>query len=185
MFLSKKAKFTFSGYAFAQLKKIKGHRKWIMFDQIEPNPEDYVHEKTRKGLDGKVLTYNHFREHEYNDALKKWNHYLDWKKNRNPQRAKLEEKYGFDCKHATHLIRLLRMGHEILTTGKVNVLRKDREELLDIRNGKWEYDKLVNYAEALEKELDNLYETSVLPHSPNDKDINKLLIEITEESLNV
>jgi hypothetical protein len=29
LFLSKKAKFTFSGYAMAQLKRIKGHNKWI------------------------------------------------------------------------------------------------------------------------------------------------------------
>ena len=27
--LSKKAAFTFTGYAFAQLKRIKGHNKWI------------------------------------------------------------------------------------------------------------------------------------------------------------
>lgn len=29
LFLSKKAKFTFSGYAMSQMKRIKGHHKWI------------------------------------------------------------------------------------------------------------------------------------------------------------
>lgn len=29
LFLSKKAKFTFSGYAMAQMKRIRGHNKWI------------------------------------------------------------------------------------------------------------------------------------------------------------
>lgn len=187
LFLSKKAKFTFSGYAFAQLKRIKGHRKWIMFKEKEPKPEDFFCNKSRKDSKGGNIPYTHFREGEYKEALKKWNQYSDWKKNRNPQRAELEEKYGYDTKHAMHLIRLLRMGHEILTTGKVNVLRKDREELLDIRAGKWEYDKLVSYAEQLENKLENVYEIydrSPLPHSPDDKAIDKLLIEITEESLN-
>ena len=36
LFLSKKAKFTFSGYAVAQLKRIKGHNKWIN----NPQPKD-------------------------------------------------------------------------------------------------------------------------------------------------
>ena len=41
-------------------------------------------------------------------------------------------------KHASHLIRLLRMGSEILETGEINTYRKDdRDLLLDIKNGKW------------------------------------------------
>lgn len=184
LFLSKKAKFTFAGYAFAQLKRIKNHRKWIMFKESEPKPEDFFCTKHRKLGDGSTKPYEHFREHEYDVALKKWNQYLKWKKERNPDRAILEEKYGYDCKHAMHLIRLLRMGIEILTEGKVIVLRHDREELLAIRRGEWDYDKLVAYAEGLEKQLDEFYEKSTLRHSPDDKKIDKLLQEITEDFLN-
>ena len=37
LFLSKKAKHSFSGYAYAQLKRIKGHHKWIQNPQeVEP-----------------------------------------------------------------------------------------------------------------------------------------------------
>ena len=36
LFLSKKAKFTFSGYAVAQLKRIKGHNRWLN----NPQPDD-------------------------------------------------------------------------------------------------------------------------------------------------
>lgn len=184
LFLSKRAKFTFAGYAFAQLKRIKGHRKWLMFDQVEPKLEDYVVIKTRNEYNRNIIRYQHFREQEYKNDLKKWNQYLSWKKSRNPKRAELEEKYGYDCKHAMHLVRLLRMGHEILTTGEVNVFRKDREKLLEVRAGKWDYDKLVNYAEQLEYELDILYDKSSLQHHPSDKAINKLLIELTEVGLN-
>lgn len=185
LFLSTKAKHTFSGYAFAQLKRIKNHRKWIMFKAERPKEEDYFVDKTRKSSDGiTTIPYKKFREHEFDVDLKKYNQYLDWKKNRNPDRAILEEKCGYDSKHACHLMRLLRMGKEILETGKVNVLRPDREELLELRNGVWTYDRLIEEAEKAEKELEYLYENSPLQKKPKDKEIDKLLIGITEEFLN-
>src|SRR6185503_11533669 len=36
LFLSNKAKFTFSGYACAQAKKIERHRKWIVLGEVNP-----------------------------------------------------------------------------------------------------------------------------------------------------
>ena len=183
LFLSTKARYTFSGYAFAQLKRIKNHRKWIMFKEERPKEEDYFRDKTRQTSSG-IVHYKKFLEHDFDVAFKKYNQYLTWKKNRNPDRAVLEEKYGYDSKHAMHLIRLLHMGVEILTEGKVNVLRLDREELLDIRNGKWEYDKLVSYAEKLQDDVALVYDKSDLQKIPDYNKINKLLQEITEGFLN-
>lgn len=41
-FLSKKAKFTFSGYAYAQLKRIKSHRAWLLNPpKCAPDRKDY------------------------------------------------------------------------------------------------------------------------------------------------
>ena len=183
LFISSKAKFTFAGYAFAQLKRIKGHRKWLMFDQKEPNQEEFFIKKSRL-VNGQTIWYTKFLEHEHDAAKKKYSQYLNWKKNRNPKRAELEDKHGYDTKHGMHLMRLLRMGIEILETGKVNVLREDRKDLMDIRKGVWSYDKLVGEAEALEAKLDTLYDNSQIPKNPNDKAINKLLISITEDFLN-
>ena len=180
LFQSRKAKFTFSGYAFAQLKRIKGHQKWINNPQEEPKSENYFTDKVRQTSQG-PQKYSHFQEHEYDAALKKWQQYKDWVVNRNAQRSELEHKFGYDTKHAMHLIRLLRMGKEILTGKGVIVKRPDREELLAIRNGAWTYEKLIDYAESLEAELNALYEKSPLPHSPNDKEIDKLLIDITQD----
>jgi predicted nucleotidyltransferase len=36
-------------------------------------------------------------ERQYTARLKEWQQYQDWKKNRNPARAALEAKYGYDC----------------------------------------------------------------------------------------
>jgi hypothetical protein len=42
MFLSKKVKHTYSGYAFAQIKKIESHRKWLLDPpQHKPTPEEF------------------------------------------------------------------------------------------------------------------------------------------------
>lgn len=79
-----------------------------------------------------------------------------------------------NSKHGAHLVRLLRMGREILSEGKVIVKRPDREELLAIRNGLWSYDRLIDYADQMEKEITALYETSKLRTRPNTNRLDTL-----------
>ena len=89
-----------------------------------------------------------------------------------------------NCKHAYHLVRLIKMAEEILTTGKVIVKRPDREDLLSIRNGAWSYEKLISFAEEKQKSLDIAYNSyNVLPKAPNFKKIDELLIQMIEKSL--
>ena len=83
--------------------------------------------------------------------------WLSWKKERNPARRELEEKSGYDTKHASHLIRLMRMGYEIITEGKVLVKRPDAEELLAVKNGAWSFEKVMEFKDEMEKKLDAEY----------------------------
>lgn len=53
------------------------------------------------------------------------------------KRRALVLKHGYDCKNASHLIRLLRMCVEFLETGQLNVLRRDADELVDIKRGRY------------------------------------------------
>lgn len=123
-------------------------------------------------------------ERQYTGAKREWDQYQNWKKTRNPARAALEEKYGYDTKHAYHLVRLIRMCREILTTGKVLVKRPDREELLTIRNGAWTYEQLIEFADREEVELNELYNTStVLPKMPDKEKLDALCIKLVEQSL--
>ena len=113
------------------------------------------------------------QEKAYGQLLKKQKDYNAWVRNRNPARHELESKYGYDCKHAMHLVRLLRMGKELLATGQLQVYRPDREELQRIRNGEWEYEQVITHAKA---ELESMYDLArstdcVLPAQPN---FNKL-----------
>jgi len=176
LFLSRKAKFTFSGYAMAQLKKIRGHNRWLNDPQPvnEPEPAKYLKTKHIDGLGHREL----FDQVAYDMALKQWRQYWEWKENRNQTRAALEESHGYDTKHAMHLIRLLRMGTEIMRGEGVKVRRSDREELLAIRDGALSYDELVAMAEEYERQLENLYQTSDLPHAPDVGKIDALLTAI-------
>jgi len=119
-----------------------------------------------------------FKEKEYRRALKYWQQYNEWKKNRNPVRAEMEAKYGFDGKHGMHLVRLLRMCREILTEGKVLVRRPDAEELLSIRDGAWSYEKLMLWAEAEDKALIEVARKSPLPKQPDRKWLDGLCQEL-------
>lgn len=85
-----------------------------------------------------------------------------------------------NSKHGMHLVRLMRMCREILTTGEVVVKRPDAEELLAIRNGAWSYERLVEWAEREDAELEEVARTSPLPHAPDRARLDQLCQEIVE-----
>lgn len=239
MFLSKKIRHTLSGYAISQLRRIKGHRKWLTNPLKEPptreefglpsyreirkdqldaalsvirnEMEDWnfdwqtLEEDVRINLkneyeshllkyhitsDDMVFTNSCYKlgyeenfieimqkEKQYRSKVQEWNQYQGWLKERNPKRAAMEKESSYDRKHASHLVRLMRMCEEVLTTGKLNVDRTniDAEELKAIKNnGIWKYEDLISWAETQEEKIKGLYETcTVLPNEPDYKQINK------------
>jgi len=231
--LSSKIAFTTSGYALSQLKRIKGHNKWINNPQSPDRPKhidyislvhnftgvktfkvdlrDYANDHRLVPFSSDVYglfpakgysPFNHetgalnsdyegdshelgvplfiikFNRSVYETAKETWSHYWDWKKNRNEKRSELEEKFGYDTKHAMHLVRLLRMGVEALETGEIVVLRPDAQELLAIRNGSWTYEEVVEYAEMMDAKVrDELYPKTTLPKKPDIKLAAKLVME--------
>lgn len=134
------------------------------------------------GFDAQFLLFlNQYKQ--YRHAKAEFKSYQNWLKNRNLARARLEAKWGYDSKHAQHLVRLLRMAREILETGQVHVKRPDAEELRAIRNGAWTYEQVIEFGETEDKALDEVMEKSSLPKSPNRKKINQVLTEVTDEYL--
>lgn len=176
LFLTKRAKHTFSGYAIAQLKKIRSHKAWVVSPQPKeaPLPAKFVKRKFIEGL-GQADVFDQLA---YDMALKQWKQYHEWKENRNPKRAAMEEESGYDRKHAMHLIRLLLMGREILKGEGVVVKRPDREYLLSIRSGAFEYDEVVARSDELVAELETLYDDAPLPKAPDVEKIDALLVSI-------
>jgi uncharacterized protein len=87
----------------------------------------------------------------------------------------------YDAKNMMHTFRLLNMAYEIATEGAIHVYRKDREELLKIRSGAFEYEYLIQLSNEKLQYIEEAFAKSSLPDEPNKNAINTLLIEMREE----
>lgn len=201
IFLSQKAAHTFVGYAMSQLHRLEGHYDWIQNPPNKPVPESYqkwvelfpestpyqieLESHVFRVLPPKegTIRMEHFDKGAFKNANKKYGQYLDWLKNRNPDRSKLEQAYGYDSKHAMHLCRLLRMGLEIVRDGEVHVLRPDAPELNDIRNGKFQYPELIDYAKTLKDQVEGCLDKSPLPKKPDYVKAEALLVGLIQTSI--
>ena len=117
--------------------------------------------------------------------MRDWKSYQKWSRERNPKRKALEVRCGYDSKHASHLVRLLRMALEILSTGEVHVHRPDGAELLGIRQGDWDYERLMEHVRDLEARLPGEAEASTLPKSADHKGLAELYLNIVEKTYGI
>lgn len=237
LFLSKKCKYTYSGYAYSQLKRIQGHYQWISNPPKCPIKQDYIVKKYRNNVTGKFIpegdyinkkiraekivnsgksidkqlssavspdkldgmttdhNFGNFNEWELVDCFDEknfkldasnWEKYLTWKENRNEARSKLEEKFYYDVKHASHLVRLLLQGKQILGEHKLDTHLKGENLnfVRDVLEGKYSYPKLIEVVEALNNDLNVLYEKSELRSEPKTKEIEEILVEILKKEVN-
>ena len=125
----------------------------------------------------------YFNKDSYSLYCKKYKEYWEWVEKRNDERYNTTMSHGknYDSKNMMHVFRLLLMAKEIATEGKVNVWRKDRGFLLDVKQGEYEYDNLLTRAELLKNELPELFQRSNLPEEPNIDSINRLLFDMRED----
>ena len=80
-----------------------------------------------------------------------------------------------------HTIRLLQMANEIIADQKINVWRSNRDELLSIKSGVMEFQTLMNHGDSLMKEIDQNLINCPLPKAPDQKLVERLLVEIRSE----
>jgi hypothetical protein len=99
------------------------------------------------------------------------------------KRKGLVLEHGYDTKNAAHLIRLLRMGTEFLSTGELLVKRPDAEELLDIKHGKWPLSRIKEYSKDLFEGMKGTREKSPLPEGPDYDKAESLLCDILRSEL--
>jgi len=244
-FLSKKARWTFSGYAHSQLKRIRLHREWLLNPpKKKPERKDFglpndrsliskeqigafnelvamylrdirdFHE-LREQLENMEETYSFKRmidqtktddpvyfaaiksivpvtdnflevlqkEKGYLRAKKYWDNYQQWKKNRNPKRAILEKKYGYDTKHASHLIRLMEEGRELLMEGNITFPCFSAELQLDIKNGRYSFDELLQSVSDYDEKFEKWYDESPLQYSPNKVEVDRICVKLVKNHL--
>ncbi|MFK7922845.1 MAG: nucleotidyltransferase domain-containing protein [Bacteroidia bacterium] len=119
----------------------------------------------------------------YQAYKREYRQYWEWVEKRNEARygETLSHAKGYDAKNMMHTFRLLNMAEEIAREGIVWVRRHDREELLKIRSGAYEYEALLQMAEAKLASIDEAYQISDLADRPDRLAIERLLVELREE----
>ena len=88
--------------------------------------------------------------------------------------------FGYDVKSASHLIRLLSMGTELMLEGKLNVDRggRDNVKLISIKKGEWTLEQVQQEAERLRKNFEDARLKSVLPNEVDRDFAEHLLVTI-------
>lgn len=198
IFLSQKALHSFSGYAHAQLKRIKNHKEWIDEIPEEPDREKYGLPKQPNFSNSKLnglrqLSNEELENHisknmleelkvefTFQDAMKNYEKYVTHRENRNEKRFALESKYGWDCKHGSHLLRLFYEARRLLLTGELVFPLPEIDIVRDVRNGKWSYDRLIEFSENIDSDLKSIVDSGncVLPHKPDANAVDELAREI-------
>lgn len=124
-----------------------------------------------------------FNKDGYSKYCKDYKEYWAWVENRNEERYENTLQHGknYDAKNIMHTFRLLDMAEEMLREGKVNVRRPNREALLQIRKGAFDYDELIELAEQKLVAIEAAFNASSLPDAPNLEEIEPVLIEIRQK----
>lgn len=124
-----------------------------------------------------------FNEPAWQQALKEHSSYWQWINNRNDRRWQKQEvgEMDYDAKNMMHTIRLLLCGESILNNGKpiVRVEGDNLQLLKDIRDGKYEYDYLLQMVEEIISRTEVTRKGSDLPERADVTRVDNLLESIT------
>lgn len=135
--------------------------------------------KFSKGTSCQIGDLSFDMSRKIKDVVKMLKERLDKQTNR----SGLMEKYGYDTKFASHLIRLMMEGKELLITGEIQFPLKEKDFILDVKLGKYKIKDVLDYSDQLEHEIVDVEKISPLPSKPNYQEVNKLLKEIVKEAL--
>jgi hypothetical protein len=128
------------------------------------------------------IAYLYFNANGYSTYCKDYKEYWSWVEKRNDVRYQSTVDHGkrYDAKNMMHTFRLLEMAIEIGQEGVINVQRPNRDFLLDIKSGKYEFEELMKMAEVLNAKVESVFQSSSLMEKPDYIAVNKLLIQLRE-----
>ena len=126
------------------------------------------------------VAYLSFNRNGYSVYCRAFREYWEWVEKRNAERYQNTVQHGknYDAKNMLHVFRLLQMAEEIAETRQLNVYRPNREFLLQIRRGEFEYEELVAEAEQLVTRVEAAFATSALPAAPDRATAEQLLRQV-------
>ena len=128
------------------------------------------------------VAYLSFNRNGFSTYCRVFREYWEWVEKRNSERYANTVRHGknYDAKNMLHVFRLLQMALEIAETGQLHVRRPNRDFLLQIRRGEFEYEELVAEAEQLVARVEAAFVASTLPDAPSQEGMERLLIEVRQ-----
>lgn len=188
----------FIGYAKSQKMKMFVKRDNMeaivsaieFFQSVEDHPNRNYVVQYKKDLMGNVEKAKDTGQHiqvgdmhlQKNDTVKQALRKLE------DRRAKFSGRYddfvskvGYDTKFASHLIRLLLEGIELLRTGNIVFPLREANLILDIKQGKYTIEEVMELATDLENSIEMTKENAVVPARPRYNEIENFLIKTVEE----
>jgi len=129
------------------------------------------------------VAWMHFNQDAFQAHCKAHREYWEWVGQRNEERYSTNAQHGrgYDSKNLMHTLRLLDMAGEIAREGILRIRRPNREYLLRVRSGEFDYEELVSRAENQLLGVQAAFLESSLPDQPDRDRVNALLVEIREE----
>lgn len=134
-----------------------------------------------KGETQEAILY--FNKDGYSTYCKEYNEYWDWVEKRNDDRYENTMSHGknYDAKNMMHTFRLLEMAIEIAEEQKIQVVRPNREFLLGIKSGHYEYEELLQMANQKQEQMEDAFSRSELADAPNVELIESLTYELRDQ----
>lgn len=134
--------------------------------------------KTREGTDGVSVDNRQYNfgmsiESILNDVTKELNIYGN--------RTKYLKEFGFDIKFCSHIFRLYQEGIDLLNTGNLELPCNNREFLLEIKQGKYSLDELLEKIEKYDPLLKEASTVSKLLYSPDYEAITNLQVRLLKK----
>src|SRR5215471_6839553 len=85
--------------------------------------------------------------------------------------------FGYDTKAAMHGLRLLYECMELMQHGTITLPRPEKDLLIEVRSGAWTFERVLNHAQRLFKEVEDAVASSPLPERVDRAAISKLIAE--------
>jgi len=154
---------------------------WFRGIASGPEADDVQVSSVPQGIE--PLAVMNFNKDGYSVYCKEYREFKEWEIRRNQLRYENTLAHGknYDAKNMMHTFRLLNMAEEIAAFHEVRVHREDREFLLRIRRGEFEYDDLMQMVEEKMQKIDDLYQKSDLQDEPDPAKAEQLLVQIREQ----
>ena len=194
-FLSKKAYYTFGGYATAQLRRLENALARDSYPQAEKEKHIlksleeemkmanklykdygeknivnlYIKESQREEFDTEIFINAELINIPLRDFLMINSQMSNMVRNYgklNKRNSKKDEEHLY--KHAMHLVRLYFMGIDILKNEEIITYReKEHDLLMSIRNGEMSFEDIFKLQKELEKEFESAFKETKLPDEPD------------------